>query len=228
MTEQEWKTCTDPRPMLEFLAGKASDRKLRLFAVACCRRTWQLLTDEQSRHAVAVAERYADAQATEDELETASAAACAVWDAEMEQPSTDREKVDEQDGSFVRRASLAAYNVAVPLGWWGAAPAFVAPDEVAREVAPNSETEATAQCELLRDIFGNPFRPITVDPAWRTLKVVNLAETIYDNRTFDRLPVLAAALEQAGCNHAEILGHCREPGPHVKGCWVVDLVLGKE
>jgi len=80
---------------------------------------------------------------------------------------------------------------------------------------------------LLRDIFDNPFRPITVDPAWQTETVVALANSIYTDRAFDRMPILADALEEAGCDHADVLAHCRGDGPHVRGCWVVDLVLGK-
>ena len=81
---------------------------------------------------------------------------------------------------------------------------------------------------LLRDIFGNPFRPITVDPDWLAPGVVELTRTIYEDRAFDRMPELADAFEQAGCTKAEILAHCREPGAHVQGCWVVDLLSGKE
>jgi hypothetical protein len=71
-------------------------------------------------------------------------------------------------------------------------------------------------------------QPLSVDPAWLTSNVVALAKTIYDEQSFDRLPILADALEDAGCDNAEVLNHCRQPGEHVKGCWVVDLVLGKE
>ena len=81
---------------------------------------------------------------------------------------------------------------------------------------------------FLRDIFGNPFRPVTFDPAWRTATAVGVAETIYADRTFDNLPVLADALQDAGCDHPDILTHLRGPGPHVRGCWALDLVLGKE
>ena len=80
---------------------------------------------------------------------------------------------------------------------------------------------------MIRDIAGNPFRPVTFAPEWRTSTVLGIAETIYADRTFGNLPVLADALEDAGCEHADILSHCRGPGPHVRGCWVVDLVLGK-
>ncbi|OAI53023.1 hypothetical protein AYO44_16370 [Planctomycetaceae bacterium SCGC AG-212-F19] len=81
---------------------------------------------------------------------------------------------------------------------------------------------------LVRDIFGNPFRPVTIEPAWRTSTVTSLAQGIYDQRAFDRLPILADALEDAGCSNANVLNHCRGGGEHVRGCWVVDLVLGKE
>jgi hypothetical protein len=83
------------------------------------------------------------------------------------------------------------------------------------------------QCSFRRDIFGNPFRPVTVDPSWRTPTVTALAEAIYADRAFDRPPVLADALEEAGCDNADVLAHCRGDGPHVRGCWVVDLVLGE-
>ena len=86
-------------------------------------------------------------------------------------------------------------------------------------------------CCMLRCIFGNPFRPVTINPAWLTWNdgtVQKVAQGIYVERAFDRLPILADALEEAGCTSQEILNHCRQPGEHVRGCWVVDLVLGKE
>jgi hypothetical protein len=87
-----------------------------------------------------------------------------------------------------------------------------------------------SQAPLIRDILGNPFRPITIDPvwtAWNDQTVPRIAQAIYADRTFDHLPILADALEDAGCSDADILAHCRGPGPHVRGCWVVDLLLGK-
>ncbi|MBL8794378.1 MAG: hypothetical protein JNM56_10770 [Planctomycetia bacterium] len=88
--------------------------------------------------------------------------------------------------------------------------------------------EDFAQSAILRDIFGNPFRPVVCDPAWRTATVVSLAIAIYDERAFDRLPILADALEDAGCTNADMLKHCRAPGEHVRGCWCVDLCLGRK
>jgi len=84
------------------------------------------------------------------------------------------------------------------------------------------------QPKWLRDIFGYPFRPVTIDPAWRTSTAVSVAQGVYTERAFDRLPILADALEDAGCTNADILNHCRQPGEHVRGCWCVDLVLGKK
>ena len=88
--------------------------------------------------------------------------------------------------------------------------------------------ERAAQTALVRCIFGNPFRPVTLDPGWITEAVVAVATGIYADRAWDRLPVLADALDDAGCDHPDIISHCRGPGPHARGCWVVDLVLGKE
>jgi hypothetical protein len=87
--------------------------------------------------------------------------------------------------------------------------------------------EEEIQTNLLRCVVGNIFRPVPLDPAWRTPAVLHLAQSIYDDRAFDQLPILADALEEAGCSSREVLDHCRGPGPHVRGCWVVDLVLGK-
>jgi hypothetical protein len=194
--------------MLEFLRGKASDRKLRLFAVACCRRIWHLLPDEASRRAVEVAERYADGQVTEEQLEEAGKRAgwAAAWAAH---------------GDAAEAAAWAASR-REEAGW----------TSITAERAAFAETQDATkrqfQSDLLRDIFGNTFRPVALDPSWRKPSVVKLARTIYEERAFDRLPKLADALAKAGCDNAEVLAHCREPGEHVRGCWVVDLILGKE
>jgi hypothetical protein len=90
------------------------------------------------------------------------------------------------------------------------------------------KSEGESQAELARDIFGNPFRPVAFSPAWRTDTAVALARQMYGSRDFGAMPILADALQEAGCDSEEVLSHCRGPGPHVRGCWVVDLVLGKE
>jgi hypothetical protein len=189
---------------------------LRLFAVACCRRIWQLLADERSRHAVEVAERYADAQATEEELLAVGMDASAV-------------PLNFGDMTSVNATEAALYTTG-PTRYLldsrrpGLNPALNA----ALAVSGNAlKREQGHQALLLRDIFGNPLRPITVDPTWLTSTVVLLAKAIYD-RTFDRMPALADALHEAGCGNDEILSHCRGSAPHIRGCWALDLVLGKQ
>jgi hypothetical protein len=230
MTEAEWLACTDPQKMLEFLRGRASDRKLRLFAAACCRRIWLLLTDERSRRAVEIAERYADGQASDAEVDAAYEAAFAVFKA-----AKDCDSYYGVTNSTKQAASFAAAWTLHPapdddFPWfvaWSAADG--------RRLTPTGSgiTEHDAQHHLLRDLF----RPVTLDPAWLTWHggtVPALAQAIYDDRHLPsghldhhRLAILADALEDAGCTDQDILVHCRGPGPHVRGCWVIDSLLGK-
>jgi hypothetical protein len=210
MTETGWLGYSEPKPMLEFLSrtGVATLRKQRLFAVACCRRIWHLLKDERSRAAVEVAERLADGLASDEDRHIAFVSA---------DEATENMR---GEGAAWYHAACAAEDLvyAERMGlfdsWYDASLA--------------GESEEPAQADLVRDIFGNPFRPVVFDPRWRTETAVALAAGIDAERAFDRLPILADALEDAGCDHADILHHCRGPGPHVRGCWVVELVLGKE
>ncbi|WP_227254425.1 hypothetical protein [Frigoriglobus tundricola] len=87
--------------------------------------------------------------------------------------------------------------------------------------------EVAAQADLLRDIFGNPFRSAELQVEWLTSDVLALARGIYADRAFDRMPILTDALQDAGCDDADLLDHCREPGAHVRGCWAVDRLLGR-
>jgi len=91
----------------------------------------------------------------------------------------------------------------------------------------DASQERVVQADLVRDVFGNPFRPVAVKPAWLTSDVVALATGIYADRAFDRMPILADALQDAGCDNEEVLDHCRSGGPHVRGCWAVDLLTGR-
>src|SRR5262249_52160199 len=112
-------------------------------------------------------------------------------------------------------------NSALTSAWSAAA-------DTCRDVAEEHELIKPAeQHAILLDLFGNPFRPVVLDPVWRTQTMTQIATTIYDERAFDHLPILADALEEAGCADAALLGHLRGPGPHVRGCWVVDQLLGK-
>jgi hypothetical protein len=197
MTEAEWLAGADPEPMLAFLLGRASERKLRLFAAACSRRVWPLI-DDLGRAAVEAAELYADGQI---------------------------------DSDVLRAARLACRGAGERAAWYAAAssPATAAGNAArsARYASANPLAEAASQADLLREVFGNPFRPVTFNRLWLTPAAVSLAQTIDDERDYARMPELAGALESAGCRDAEIGTHCRGRGTHVRGCWVVDRVLGK-
>jgi hypothetical protein len=221
MTEAEWLACTDPQKMLNFLQGKASDRKLRLFACACCRSIWHLLTDERSRTALEMTERYADGVASVDDLREAHAAAEAVCDRYANEIAEDIAVYYSLTAVSFATAEEADFPSSC---CWHAHQALY---REAEDRSGVSETEYGRQCGFLRDIFGNPFRPVAVDPAWLTPGVVERARTIYDERTFQRMPELADALEGDGCTNADLLSHLRGPGPHVRGCWALDLILGK-
>jgi hypothetical protein len=204
MTEAEWLARTNPDPMLQYLCGRACKRKLRLFACACVRRIWRHLTDPRSRAALEIAELYADGLATVKQL--ARAHKEATWAAAW---------------SCRRDAAEAAAWAAAPSvepGWveMAASRAYLAErtDEVFRHT----------QCEILRDIFGNPFQPYKVTPTWHTPRLAKMACSIYQERDFSRLSLLADQLESAGCPDAEILDHCRQADHHVRGCWVLDLL----
>ncbi|MBL8796303.1 MAG: hypothetical protein JNM56_20555, partial [Planctomycetia bacterium] len=228
MTEQEWLGCADPRELLRFFEGKTSDRKFMLFAVACCRSIWEMLTDERSREAIHVAERYADNLA--DEREIANAAKLA-WEA-----------IQASQHPLTPWAARSAWAMVAHVG---AAPLLAretadsVSSAVCSAVRPRKQErfrearksrlnlQRTAELSFIRDVFGNPFRPVTAKPAWFTSTVISLATAVYDERGFDRMPILADALEDAGCDNADILNHCRQPGEHVRGCWLVDLILSK-
>jgi hypothetical protein len=220
LAEAEWPSCADPRPMLVALQGKASERKLRLFAVACCRQLGPLLSDPRITTALDVAERHADGASTQADLEAALRGASRAQHAQR------------------RKALLFAYAAVMdacgpgPVGpgaaeksAWAAAAAAdprTTYGERLRQVRPDLYASLA---ELLRDVIGNPFRPVPVDRSWSTPAVARLAQDIYDDRAFDRLPDLADALKEAGCANAEVLGHCRQPGTHARGCWVIDGLL---
>jgi hypothetical protein len=222
VTEAEWNACSDTQGMLEFVREQASERKLRLFAVACCRRIWHIM-DEPCQASVMTAENFADGNATEEELNDAYEVAFKLYSS-----------TNELAGVGTSSAE-AASDAACPTQMKNHA-GYAARDAVtAIECTCQTDEEAekailTAQAmqmRIARCVFRNPFRLIAIDPAWRTATVAALAEAIYVERAFDRLPILADALQDAGCTNADILGHCRQGGDHVRGCWVVDLLLGK-
>jgi hypothetical protein len=223
VTEREWLACTDPDTMLRYLRGKTSDRKLRLFAAAGFRRLVSLLPDPHQRRGIEVLEQLAEG--------TISRAGCRGVAVEVRRAIPPDDRADgmppADDPHYVAlmlyrefcSSSIAAHAVHAAAG------------------LADGAWELHEQAELMRCIVGNPFSPAAVDPsclAWHDGTVVKLAQAAYDQRdlpagTLDaaRLAVLADAVEEAGCTEADLLGHLRGPGPHCRGCWAIDLLLGK-
>jgi hypothetical protein len=244
MTEADWLGSTDVYDMLRALRARKSPwpwttRKARLFACGCCRRAWHVLTEPAQREAVEAAERAADKQLPRPDLAAAHRAAAPVqlgvdtspfrvggwsrgskggWDFTVE--------FSPQGDMRCSPGGMAA----APKPW--GEPYYAANDARAllhfRAGADTARQEQRAQCDLLRDIVG-PGRPgPAVEEAWLVANdgaAPKLARSIYEGRAFGGLPVLADALEGAGCADAALLGHCRQPGEHVRGCWAVDLLL---
>jgi hypothetical protein len=260
MTEAEWLTSTDPQRMLEYITAdrpwrtgsySVSDRKLRLFACACCRQVWNNLSDDRSRHAVETAERYEDGSRNSIDLRDARSAAMLMERSSFYSGDFDAELAYKCAGPIQELIS----NSGLPR-WFS----------VSTKLAPQ-------QAALLREIIGNPFRKQRLceqqtgdsdTNCWKcrsvmTPTVLSIAQTVYDERAFDRMPVLGDALEDSGCDNQDVLRHCRGEeqcrhdgvipapgghmwdycphctgqcwrplrGPHVRGCFVLDLLLGK-
>ncbi|VTR97035.1 Uncharacterized protein OS=Sorangium cellulosum (strain So ce56) GN=sce5710 PE=4 SV=1 [Gemmata massiliana] len=209
MTEEEWLASTDPESMEPFaetldLNGfiSSADRQLRLYVCGCCRRLGTVLPENISGPVIEVAERFADDCASQVELEEATQCYC------------------HQEYDWLAYLLLPDLRGLAAIG--------NATDRAARMHPAGFESERRSQSDILRDIFGNPFRAIMFDPGWRTSTAAALAQEMYESHDFSAMPILADALQDAGCDRDDILDHCRGPGPHVRGCWVVDLVLGKE
>jgi len=227
MTEEEWLGATEPAALLDSLQ-KPTERKLRLFGVACCRRIMHLLRDQEHRRYIEVLERHADSPVSGfialkegrrlrwwggiDAAEAAANQAC-TWLAPLQ----------EQMKATARNAALAVSYDSAYLGGpdaWG----------TAMRIA-TLRAEQEVQAHLIRDIFGNPFHPLSRQsllPLTENRLLRAMAEAVYAERTFEDLLILADALEEAGCDSSEILNHCRAGTDHVRGCWVVDLLLEKE
>jgi hypothetical protein len=214
LTAADWPTCADPNRLLAHVAGTVSDRKLRLLTVAAARLVWDAITPEM-REAMEMAEGLADGLATAEELQ---------WYRDRlypymignSPPAARRWRLGGPDAATFLLMFATTYRAdmirRLPNGgaWMSGSAAF------ADRVAP-----------LVRDIVGDPFLPATFDPAWRTADVIGIAEAAYEGRAFDRLPILADALQDAGCQDAATLSHCRSGSPHHRGCWAVDLILDR-
>ncbi len=239
MTEQKWLTSRLVEPMRDLLwetpgliykdrlqQHPRGRRRLRLFGVAFARRVIHLVSGPTLHQLLEAAEAFADGAETFDRLHELYTR-CHV---------RGYNGIDEDDGAEqlqdlldrVTREELAAQAVASLASRDArSAACFHANAAVALE-GENMLLEVARQADLFRDIFGNPFRKMELSKQWRTDTAVTLARQMYDAREFSAMPILADALQDAGCENEDILAHCRDTQlPHVRGCWVVDLVLGK-
>ena len=246
MTEAEWLVCTDPQRMLESLRRKASDRKVRLFAVACCRRVWSSLEHEEFRDAVRMAESFADGLADRVEMLQAHEKALAIFGKLHGKDNGPGAALTASGFPSPRKSFLQRVADALDDPWWEdefdkgdpLAPALVTARHAARAAAdlqgqghvldaPATIAELREQTALVHCLFGNPFRPQPTCSAWLTRELRALTNDIYAERAFDRMPFLADALEASGCTNADLIDHCRSGREHARGCWVVDLLLDK-
>jgi hypothetical protein len=212
MTEQEWLECVNPSPMLDFIEMRLSDRMLRLFAIACCTRVAH--ASPVGPQVIQVAEAFADGLVGVKEL--------AIAKQRLQHKHFSHGYIyifDEIAGEVCNPSARYAANSS----------AYEARRQCGDAVAEKWERQK--QAEILRDITGNPFRPVVMNATWlvwNDCTVQRMAQQIYDERAWDQMPILADALQDAGCDDGDILDHCRSDGPHVRGCWVVDALLEKE
>jgi hypothetical protein len=259
MTEAEWLASTDVSAMYVFLRDTTtlfktrsqgdwvvprfafSERKSRLFAVACCRRILHLMPTDEARHCVLAAEQYADGLIGGGELN-------AAIDALMRSCSQHSQYIDRLTGrGGFWRYEIEALNAvgqvhrpeaggrmgviraaATAWAWAAAVNQNLEGEDAGRALV---QAEYARQADLLRDIVGNPFHLHNIDPAWLAWNdccIERLTRGVYEDRAFDRLPILHDALLDAGCDDEAMLAHCRTGEGHVRGCWVVDALLGKE
>ncbi|MCI0700982.1 MAG: hypothetical protein L0241_07860 [Planctomycetia bacterium] len=224
MTEAQWLACRTSRKMLAFLQGRLSQRKALLIGCACCRLHWSEITLAEYRSATEILERMADGVASEQEIAEGRRVA--------------NYALDMHTGT-IRGIPRRYKTRAAGCGAWAVREMF-GPDHLDAEsvdsalahlwyIGKSPSVGARRHSRVVRDICGNPFRPVAFDPEWLTSDVLLLARGIYEERAFDRMPILADALQDAGCDNDDILNHLRDAKQtHVRGCWAVDLVLGKE
>jgi hypothetical protein len=220
-TAMDWGEWLEPEPLLRYLHGRGradhapvGRRKLRLLACGVCRRAWPRIEPHPAARAcVEFAEGFADGDGAKKRLRKLVDACRQRYDRYGERPGEDVQVV---------HAAAAARTTCEP---------EVHPIASCRSVrialGGDEAAEAAAQAALVRCVFGDPFRPVPVASEWRSADAIGLARAIYADRAFDRLPILADALEEAGCGDPAVLAHCRADVIHARGCWVVDAVLGR-
>jgi hypothetical protein len=244
VTEEEWLACVNPLAMLLFLGDRGSPRQFRLLACACCRRIWDEFPDPRNRDLIVAVEDHPDGDFHDPDLHPAIVASSAREHEFVDIPAywvakylgRGFYKLSAADSAYVVIRKIAP--VVHPAHEEGVTVADGLLSELPARLPPSVQVETVAQAHLLRDIFGNSYRdPVSLDAsvlAWHDGLIPKLARAAADHRALpagtmdsERLGILADALEDAGCD-AAILKHLRSPGPHVRGCWGLDLVLGEE
>jgi hypothetical protein len=235
MIEEAWLSSTDTAWMLFRAEVESSFRKLALFQLECSRQLCERFPAEWTIH-----ELLREAYLVVDDPTIGPLASIALLAHEYAEATATRlNRLVEQSRGKMRRSVQEASREGVAAnllhmavsaeGWWRQVTEIDDPLLAAQYAALEGQREAVCRenLHLLRCIVGNPFRPVTIHDSWRSEAVVALAAAIYTERAFDRLPILADALQEAECDHPDVLEHCRRAGPHTRGCWVVDSVLGK-
>lgn len=228
MKEDEWCSSTDLASMLILLRARASERALRMFGVACCRRVWHLM-DSRHRDVIDAAERLADGVLSKAEFETIMQPIVDLWVASSD-AREDGWQVSHYMTAAVREMGTAR-GACFIASFIARGLARFAGAKESPERSATLQAERVAQCDILRDLFGNPFRPFRFDNVWLAEKgkpAVELARLIYRECRFELLPTLADVLERSGYQENAVLAHCRSSGSHVRGCWVLDALRGKE
>jgi hypothetical protein len=220
MTEAEWVRADD-RAINEAVF-RLDLRRQRLLAAAACRALGKWIDFPDAHAALATIEAFADTGKTKVALRRARQAIARLRDDLYFRPARGVQKVDGGVVVALFTIQVAASENAVSGTVGQAVEALVYAEGIPKAVARRHLHGS------YRDVIGNPFRPVSFDPAWRTSTAVALATQMYDSRDFSIMPILGDALQDAGCENADVLAHCRDPkGTHVRGCWVVDLILGK-
>jgi hypothetical protein len=227
MDEKQWLSCREPPILIDYMSAngffhhKSAPRRRRLFGCACCLRLQRHLS-KQGRKLLAIAERLAERDLTKARWKSAEeknqiSGSVNIFDA---QSTMDLAAHSLLCADIKKASSGVAQYCLIAIG--------SEESSLGRKRKPIL-LEANAQADLIRDIFGIPWVviPLKADPRWLTSNVVDLSRAIYEERAFDKMPILADALMDAGCDREEILSHCHSTAPHVRGCWVVDLLLGK-
>jgi hypothetical protein len=231
MNETDWLAGTDPLAMLDHVGVGVSDRKLRLFACACVRHKWALIPHRRQRGAVELAERLAEGRAKEAELEDARQRA-QTWG--YEAPEFERGIYQAAAHTLAESAMEAAREACGSILQHAANEAAfeaISGEDESRLSAAASAAEGRALGRLAVEVFGNPFRPLKVERAWLTASdgaALAMARWIDEEWRIDEMPYLADALTDAGCSADALIRHLRDEGPHVRGCWALDALLGRQ